>query len=44
VREVAAGFECGLAVDGFDTIQEGDQLEVFEMIEVARKLGEVKKE
>jgi translation initiation factor IF-2 len=44
VREVAAGFECGLAVDGFDTIQVGDQLEIFEMIEVARKLGEVKKE
>jgi translation initiation factor IF-2 len=39
VREVAAGYECGLGIDGFDGIQEGDQLEVFEIVEVARKLG-----
>jgi translation initiation factor IF-2 len=39
VREVAAGYECGLGIDGFDGIQVGDQLEVFEVIEVARKLG-----
>jgi translation initiation factor IF-2 len=38
-REVAAGFECGLGVDGFDAIQVGDQFEVFEMVEVARKLS-----
>jgi translation initiation factor IF-2 len=38
-REVAAGFECGLGIDGFDTIQVGDQLEVFEIVEVARKLN-----
>jgi translation initiation factor IF-2 len=38
-REVAAGFECGLGIDGFDAIQEGDQLEVFEIVEVARKLS-----
>ena len=38
-REVAAGFECGLGIDNFDNIQNGDQLEVFEIIEVARKLA-----
>ncbi|GHV81468.1 hypothetical protein AGMMS49991_00260 [Spirochaetia bacterium] len=38
-KEVAAGFECGLGIEGFDTIQVGDQLEVFEMVEVARKLS-----
>jgi translation initiation factor IF-2 len=38
-REVAAGFECGLGIEGFDTIQVGDQLEVFEIVEVARKLS-----
>jgi translation initiation factor IF-2 len=38
-REVAAGFECGLGIDEFDDIKVGDQLEVFELVEVARKLG-----
>jgi translation initiation factor IF-2 len=38
-REVAAGFECGLGIEDFDGIKEGDQLEVFELVEVARKLG-----
>ncbi|MDR2142770.1 MAG: translation initiation factor IF-2, partial [Treponema sp.] len=38
-REVAAGFECGLGVEDFDDIKVGDQLEVFELVEVARKLG-----
>ncbi|MDR1353741.1 MAG: translation initiation factor IF-2 [Treponema sp.] len=38
-REVAAGYECGLGIDGFDSIQVGDQLEVFEIVEVARKLA-----
>ncbi|MDR1929670.1 MAG: translation initiation factor IF-2 [Treponema sp.] len=39
VKEVAAGFECGLGVDNFDDIQIGDHLEVFEIVEVARKLN-----
>jgi translation initiation factor IF-2 len=39
VREVAAGYECGLGIEGFDEIQVNDQLEVFEMVEVARKLS-----
>jgi len=38
VREVKAGFECGLSLKGYDDIKEGDQLEVFEMQEVARSL------
>ena len=38
-REVAAGFECGLGIDGFDDIRSGDQLEIFEIVEVARKLN-----
>jgi translation initiation factor IF-2 len=38
-REVAAGYECGMGVEGFDAIQVGDQIEVFEMVEVARKFG-----
>ena len=38
-REVAAGYECGIALDGFDDIQVGDTLEVIEIIEIARKLS-----
>jgi translation initiation factor IF-2 len=38
VREVRAGFECGLSLKNFNDIQEGDQLEVFEVQEVARTL------
>jgi translation initiation factor IF-2 len=40
VREVAAGFECGIGLEGFDDIQVNDQAEVFEIVEVARKLGQ----
>ncbi|MCL2382409.1 MAG: translation initiation factor IF-2 [Treponema sp.] len=39
VREVAQGFECGIGIEGFDDIKVGDQLEIFEVIEVARKLS-----
>jgi translation initiation factor IF-2 len=38
VREVAANFECGIGLEGFDDIKTGDQFEVFEIVEVARKL------
>ena len=37
-KEVKAGFECGLSLKGFNDIQEGDQLECYEVIEVARTL------
>jgi len=38
VKEVKAGFECGLSLKGYDDIKEGDQLEIFEVTEVARTL------
>ena len=38
VREVLEGFECGVGVEGFDEIQEGDQIEVLEVVEQARSL------
>ncbi len=37
-REVKAGFECGLSLKNFSDIKEGDQFEVFEVLEVARTL------
>jgi translation initiation factor IF-2 len=37
-KEVKAGFECGLTLKNFNDIKEGDQLEVFEVQEFARKL------
>ncbi|MDR1307806.1 MAG: translation initiation factor IF-2 [Treponema sp.] len=39
VREVASGFECGLGLENFDDVRIGDQLEAFEIVEVARKLS-----
>jgi translation initiation factor IF-2 len=36
VREVAQGFECGLTIDGYNDIKEGDVLEVYAVREVAR--------
>jgi len=38
VKEVRAGFECGLTLRNFNDIEQGDQLEVFEIVEVARTL------
>ncbi|QWE17222.1 translation initiation factor IF-2 [Polynucleobacter sp. AP-Nino-20-G2] len=37
-KEVRAGVECGLSLKGYNDIKEGDQLEVFEVTEVARTL------
>ena len=39
VREVKAGFECGLSLRNFNDVQVGDQLEVFEVVEVARTVA-----
>ena len=36
VREVSAGYECGLGLDGFNDIQVGDQIEFLHREEVAR--------
>jgi translation initiation factor IF-2 len=38
VREVKAGFECGLSVKNFDDLKVSDQLEVYEVVEIARSL------
>ncbi len=38
VREVKESFECGLNLKNFNDINEGDQLEVFEVQEIARTL------
>jgi translation initiation factor IF-2 len=38
VKEVKFGYECGLQVKNFNDLQEGDQLEVFEIQEIARTL------
>lgn len=36
VREVLAGYECGLHIDNFDDVHEGDIIEAYEIKEVAR--------
>jgi len=38
VREVKAGFECGLSLKNYNDLQVGDKLETFEVVEVARTL------
>src|SRR5712671_1065696 len=38
VREVKAGFECGMSVKNFNDIEKNDQLEVYEIVEVSRTL------
>src|SRR5215211_6748923 len=41
VREVAEGFECGILLDGYNDVKEGDILEAFEVREIERtELGE----
>lgn len=36
VKEVAAGYECGLVFDGFNDLVEEDQIECYKMVEVPR--------
>ncbi len=38
VREVKEGFECGIKIKNYNDIAKGDQLEFFEIKEVARTL------
>ncbi|MGB0238445.1 MAG: translation initiation factor IF-2 [Cycloclasticus sp.] len=38
VQEVKNGMECGIGVMNYNDVQEGDQIEVFERVEVKRKL------
>ena len=39
-KEVTYGFECGIGLENWQDIQEGDVFEVFEYVEIARKLGD----
>ncbi len=39
VREVAAGYECGLAIEGFQDIKQGDVVEAYEKIPVIRRIA-----
>jgi translation initiation factor IF-2 len=38
VREVRAGLECGIKLEGFDDIKPGDVLEAYEVVQVAQEL------
>ncbi|MCU0724453.1 MAG: translation initiation factor IF-2 [Planctomycetes bacterium] len=38
VKEVREGFECGLKLSGYEDLKEGDVVEVYEVLEFARKL------
>lgn len=38
VKEVKSGFECGLSLKNFNDIRQGDQIEVYEIVETARVL------
>jgi translation initiation factor IF-2 len=40
VREVQTGFECGIGVDGSGDLEQGDLIEVYDIEEIARKLGD----
>src|SRR5574344_1011469 len=39
-KEVGTGYECGMSLENWQDIQVGDVFEVFEYVEVARKLGD----
>ena len=36
--EVKAGLECGIGIKNYNDVQVGDQIEVFERVEVARTI------
>jgi translation initiation factor IF-2 len=37
-REVRAGLECGIKIDGFDDVKPGDVIQAYELVEVAQEL------
>jgi translation initiation factor IF-2 len=39
VREVTSGYECGLALEGFQDVKKGDMLEAYERIAVLRRIN-----
>ena len=38
-KEVSTGYECGIGLENWQDIMVGDKLEIFEIVEVAKKLG-----
>jgi translation initiation factor IF-2 len=38
VKEVASGYDCGLNINNYNDVKEGDMIEAFEEIEVSKKL------
>ena len=38
VREVKEGFECGMSLEGYNDVRQGDVIEAYEVQEVARTL------
>ena len=38
VKEVAAGLDCGLNIDGYNDIKVGDTIEAYQIVEIKRKL------
>ena len=38
VREVGAGYECGLSLEGFQDIKIGDVIEAYERVPVVRRM------
>ena len=39
VREVAAGYECGLSIEGYQDVKQGDVIEAYERIPVVRRIN-----
>jgi translation initiation factor IF-2 len=39
VREVAAGYECGMGIEGYNDIKVGDIIEAYEIVETRRTLS-----
>ncbi|HEY9053717.1 MAG TPA: translation initiation factor IF-2, partial [Rectinemataceae bacterium] len=44
VKEVVAGYECGIGIADCNDLKEGDILEIFETVEVARTLGKAQED
>jgi translation initiation factor IF-2 len=39
VREVQEGFECGIGLENFQDVKEGDVIEAFDVEEIARQIS-----
>ncbi|HZP42617.1 MAG TPA: translation initiation factor IF-2 [Candidatus Binatia bacterium] len=39
VREVASGYECGMSLEGYQDVKQGDVIEAYEVEQVARRLA-----